>query len=64
MEIEKERIHARIIEGLNNFKSAMLKVKNKEIDLNKPREVWKDDSLEFYEGTTTQHEIYDYKLIC
>ena len=56
--------HARILEGLNRFKDVILKVKNKEIDLDNPRKAWKDNSLEWHNGTRTQQELYDYELDC
>lgn len=61
---EVKEKHDRILDGLNRFKDVLLKVKNKEIDLDAPRKIWKDDSLEWYDGTRTQQELYDYTLNC
>jgi hypothetical protein len=56
--------HERILDGLNRFKTVIQKVKNKEIDLDSPRKVWDDKSLEWHDGTKTQQQLYDYELSC
>lgn len=56
--------HERILDGLNRFKDVITKVKNKEINLDNPRKIWDDDSLEWNDGTREQQEIYDYELCC
>jgi hypothetical protein len=56
--------HERIVEGLNRFKDVITKVQNKEIDLDNPRKIWDDDSLEWNDGTRSQQKIYDYELCC
>lgn len=56
--------HERLMTGLNRFLDIIIKVKNKEIDLDSPRKIWDDDSLEWNDGTRTQQEIYDYELCC
>ena len=61
---EKRKKEERIIEALSRFKSILTKVKNKELDLNKPKKVWDDKSLEWYDGTKTQQKLYDYELVC
>ena len=40
------------------------RIQNKELDLNKPKKVWDDESLEWYDGTRTQQKLYDYELVC
>jgi len=61
---EKPEKHGRILEGLNRFKNVILKVSKKEIDLDNPRKLWDDSSLEWNDGTRTQQKIYDYELCC
>ncbi|EXG87751.1 hypothetical protein K413DRAFT_4650 [Clostridium sp. ASBs410] len=63
-EVEVKNKHERIFEGLNRFFDIIIKVKNKEIDLDNPRKIWNDDSLEWNDGTRTQQKIYDYELCC
>ena len=58
------KVHNRLIEGLNRFKDIILKVKNNEIDLDNPRKIWNDNSLEWNDAAKTQHKIYDYELYC
>ena len=52
------------MEALTRFKNILIKVKNGELDLSKPRKVWEDESLEWHDGTRTQQELYNYELIC
>lgn len=56
--------HERLLTGLNRFFNIITKVKNKEIDLDNPRKIWDDDSLEWNDGIRTQQKIYDYELCC
>lgn len=63
-EEEIKEKHERLLTGLNRFFNIITKVKNKEIDLDNPRKIWDDDSLEWNDGTRTQQKIYDYELCC
>lgn len=56
--------HERLLTGLNRFFNIITKVKNKEMDLDNPRKIWDDDSLEWNSGTREQQKIYDYELCC
>lgn len=58
------KVHNRLMEGLNRFKDIILKVKNNEIDLDNPRKIWDDNSLEWNDTSKTQHQTYDYELNC
>ena len=58
------KVHNRLIEGLNRFKDIIIKVKNNEIDLDNPRKIWDDNSLEWDDALKTQHQTYDYELNC
>lgn len=63
-EVEVKNKHERLLEGLNRFLDIITKVINKEIDLDNPRKIWNDNSLEWNDGTRTQQKIYDYELCC
>jgi len=63
-EREKELAHKRLMEGLSRFKIVMTKVCDSVIDLNNPCKTWEDNSLEWDDGTRTQHKQYDYELCC
>lgn len=63
-EYETKDKHERLFEGLNRFLDIISKVLNKEIDLDNPRKIWDDNSLEWNDGTMTQQKIYDYELCC
>lgn len=56
--------HERIIESLTRFKNIITKVKEGEIDLDKPKVIWSDNLLEWNNGTKEQQKIYDYELYC
>ena len=61
---EKIETENRIIEALSRFKDIIAKSINGEIDLDKPRKIWDDNSLEWYDGTREQQKLYDYELYC
>ena len=63
-EREKESVHKRLMDGLSRFKNIMIKVCDNTIDLNDPRKTWENESLEWDDGTRTQHKKYDYELCC
>jgi hypothetical protein len=56
--------HERLLDGLNRFKDVIIKVKNNEINLDNPRKIWDDNSLEWHSGNKEQQKIYDYELCC
>lgn len=63
-EFGKEKQKDRLIESLTRFRDVIVKVRNGELDLTHPKNIWSNENLEWHDGTRTQLELYDYELYC
>lgn len=61
---DREKQEENILEALKRFKSIEEKVLNGEINLNNPKAIYENDSLEWYHTSRLQKRLYDYEFLC